>query len=110
MTTAGWIIMIASVGSVTVLFGWCLYRVLSHQTAPESLHGIDDIETGDDEAGQRRGAILDALDLEADHRQPRGDGGEIGIRREVPAQPGQRELHRRYSPVTSDGWSSAAKP
>ena len=65
---------------------------------------------GDDKARQRRGAILDALDLQADHRQPRGDGGEVGIGVKVTAQPGQRELHRRYSPVTSDGCSSAAKP
>jgi hypothetical protein len=47
MTTAGWIIMLGSVGAVTLLFGWCLYRVLSHQTPPETLHGIEDIETDD---------------------------------------------------------------
>lgn len=28
MTTAGWITLIVSVGSVTLLAGWCLYRVL----------------------------------------------------------------------------------
>jgi hypothetical protein len=46
MTTAGWIIMLLSVGSVTVLFAWCLYRVLVC-APPEKLHGIEDIETAD---------------------------------------------------------------
>lgn len=46
MTTAGWIIMLLSVGGVTVLFAWCLYRVLTSAPA-EKLHGIDDIETPD---------------------------------------------------------------
>jgi hypothetical protein len=49
MTTAGWIIMLSSVGAVTGLFLWCLYRVLAHTPAPpaETLHGIDDITTDD---------------------------------------------------------------
>jgi len=47
MTAAGWMIMLCSVGAVTLLFVWTLYRVLSHQTPPETLHGIDDIKTGD---------------------------------------------------------------
>jgi hypothetical protein len=47
MTTAGWIIMLISVGAVTLLFGWCLYRVLSHKTPPDTLHGIDDIVPDD---------------------------------------------------------------
>jgi len=28
MTTGGWINLILSVGFVTVLFGWCIWRVL----------------------------------------------------------------------------------
>jgi hypothetical protein len=28
MSTGGWIIMILSVGSVTTLFAWCVYKVL----------------------------------------------------------------------------------
>jgi hypothetical protein len=28
MTVGGWITMILSVGFVTALFGWCIYRVL----------------------------------------------------------------------------------
>lgn len=47
MTAAGWIIMLGSVGAVTLLFGWCLYRVFSHTAHPEKLHGIDDIVTDD---------------------------------------------------------------
>jgi hypothetical protein len=39
--------MICSVGAVTGLFIWCLYRVLAHKPPPEKLHGIDDIATGD---------------------------------------------------------------
>lgn len=49
MTTAGWIIMLSSVGAVTVLFVWCLYRVLSHKPTAENLHGIDDILTSSDD-------------------------------------------------------------
>jgi hypothetical protein len=47
MTIAGWIIMILSVGTMTVLFVWCLYRVLAYTPDVEKLHGIDDIETPD---------------------------------------------------------------
>ena len=46
MTTGGWITMIVSVGFVTALFTWCIWRVLSHK--PEHLHGIDDIDTHGD--------------------------------------------------------------
>jgi hypothetical protein len=28
MSTGGWLTMILSVGTVTAVFGWCLYRVL----------------------------------------------------------------------------------
>lgn len=28
MTTGGWIIMLVSVGAVTVFFVWCLFRVI----------------------------------------------------------------------------------
>ncbi|HEU6447916.1 MAG TPA: hypothetical protein VFV23_05720 [Verrucomicrobiae bacterium] len=45
MTPAGWTIMICSVAAVTILFIWCLVRVLTHKPPP-NLHGIDDIETG----------------------------------------------------------------
>lgn len=46
MTTAGWIIMLLSVGSVTVLFAWCLYRVLAYKPPVEKMHGLN-IDTQD---------------------------------------------------------------
>lgn len=36
MTTGGWINMLLSVGSVTILFVWCLYKVLSHNPAEKN--------------------------------------------------------------------------
>ena len=50
MTTAGWIIMLLSVGSVTLLFVWCLYRVLAYKPPVGKLHGIDDIDTKDSDS------------------------------------------------------------
>jgi hypothetical protein len=43
MTTAGWIIMLLSVGSVTILFGWCIWRVLFHHPPADTahMHGMD---------------------------------------------------------------------
>jgi len=46
MTTGGWINMIVSVGLVTALFGWCVFRVLFGKPKPGHLHGMD-IDTGD---------------------------------------------------------------
>jgi hypothetical protein len=37
MTTGGWITMILSVGSVTTLFVWCLYKVLTHNPPAEDV-------------------------------------------------------------------------
>ena len=41
MTTAGWIIMISSITTVTFALGWCIYKVLSTPGEAEHLHGID---------------------------------------------------------------------
>jgi hypothetical protein len=51
MEPAGWAIMIVSVGSVLLLTGFCLYRVLTlpPQVAEEHLHGPLTIDTGDTE-------------------------------------------------------------
>lgn len=49
MTTAGWTIMLCSVGAVTLLFGWCLFRVLARKPPSGALHGIDDIPTDDED-------------------------------------------------------------
>jgi hypothetical protein len=42
MTWGGWITMILSVGTVTCLFAWCLYKVLTTQGETEHLHGTTD--------------------------------------------------------------------
>jgi len=47
MTTGGWIIMLVSVGAVTGLLGWCIYRVVTTPGSAEHLHSQADIETPD---------------------------------------------------------------
>ena len=49
MTSGGWVSMIISVGAVTVLFVWCLFKVLAHNPPAEniledSLKDIDEID------------------------------------------------------------------
>lgn len=46
----GWITLILSVGGVTFLFGWCIYRVLASEKLPGEMHGmnIDTQDTQDD--------------------------------------------------------------
>lgn len=41
MTTAGWLIMLISVGAVSLLFGWCLFRVLFRRPPLDHLHGLN---------------------------------------------------------------------
>ena len=41
MTTSGLIVMLLSVGTVTVLFGWCIYKVLSTPHETEKVHGVE---------------------------------------------------------------------
>jgi hypothetical protein len=41
MTLAGWLILIPSVGGVTLLFVWCIYKVLTTPDETEHLHGFD---------------------------------------------------------------------
>lgn len=48
MTIGGWIIMILSIGFVTGLFGWCIWRVL-RESSPQKLHAPADIDTRDRE-------------------------------------------------------------
>jgi len=47
MTLGGWIIMTLSVGGVTALLAWCIYKVISTPGATEHLHAQTDIETPD---------------------------------------------------------------
>lgn len=49
MTTGGWITMILSVGFVTGLFGWCVYKVLFGGEPADRLHSLDSIDTKDTE-------------------------------------------------------------
>ena len=48
MTTGGWFTMLLSVGFVVVLFSWCIARVLSTPKSNARIHGIEDIEKGED--------------------------------------------------------------
>ena len=47
MTTGGLLIMILSVGTVTVLFGWCIWKVLTIPAETEKLHGSGPQQTPD---------------------------------------------------------------
>ncbi len=47
MTPIGWFIMIAAVGGITTLLGWCIYRVLTTPDATRHLHTQADIEPPD---------------------------------------------------------------
>lgn len=48
MSVGGWFTMILSVGFVVVLFGWCVWRVFSEHKPAGQIHGIEDIEKGED--------------------------------------------------------------
>lgn len=41
MSNGGWIVMIFSVGSVTLLFAWCIWKALSTPDETEKMHGFD---------------------------------------------------------------------
>ena len=44
MTTGGWINMILSVSFVTILFAWCIYRVMRGPNNPEHLGHIEPLD------------------------------------------------------------------
>lgn len=48
MTAWGWAVMALSVGSVTGLFVWCLWKVLTTPDDGERMHGFS-FETPDEE-------------------------------------------------------------
>lgn len=58
MTIGGWIMLILSVGAVTALFAWCLYKVLTIPEETEHIHGFDeptpDMEEREPEESERR--------------------------------------------------------
>ncbi len=41
MTTAGFSVMLLSVGTVTCLFSWCIYKVLTSPGESEKLHAVE---------------------------------------------------------------------
>jgi hypothetical protein len=47
MTVGGWIAMVASVGAVTGLLLWCIYKVITTPGSGGRLHSQVDIETPD---------------------------------------------------------------
>ncbi|MCG8511127.1 MAG: hypothetical protein MI741_18060 [Rhodospirillales bacterium] len=47
MNVAGWIVMLGSVGFVTCLLGWCIYKVVSTPGATDHIHSQADITTPD---------------------------------------------------------------
>lgn len=48
MTTGGWIVMLASVGFVTGLLAWCVYKVATAPARVEHIRSRSDIDTRDD--------------------------------------------------------------
>lgn len=55
MTAAGWINLVLSIGTVTVLFGWCIWKVLTHNR-PEHNPVDDAFERHDRGDGSSGGA------------------------------------------------------
>ncbi len=43
LTLGGWVVMVFSVGFVTGLLGWCIWRVMREST-PEKVHSQIDVE------------------------------------------------------------------
>jgi heme/copper-type cytochrome/quinol oxidase subunit 2 len=41
MSAGGWLVMIVSVGGVTVLFVWCIWKVLATKGETEHIHGFE---------------------------------------------------------------------
>ena len=73
------------------------------------LGGLDD--AGDAEVGERRAAILDAFDFEADGVEGAGDLIDAGVGVEMVAQPGEGELHRGgLIRARVEGWRVFAPP
>jgi hypothetical protein len=46
MTPAGWLTMILSVGFVTGLFSWCIFKVVTTKDEADKVHGFE-FETPD---------------------------------------------------------------
>lgn len=55
MNSGGWIIMTLSVGTVSLLFAWCVWKVLTTPGETGHIHGFE-IETPDEKASHRKDA------------------------------------------------------
>ncbi len=53
MTLGGWIMMSISVGGVTLLFLWCMWKSLTTPGESEKMHGFE-FETPDEKELHRR--------------------------------------------------------
>jgi hypothetical protein len=49
MTIDGWITMLLSIGAVTSLFGWCIYKVLTTPEGVEHVVAPVEVDPGDRE-------------------------------------------------------------
>lgn len=49
MTFAGWLIMLVSVGSVSGLLAWCVYKVLTVKDETAHIHGFEQLPPDVDE-------------------------------------------------------------
>lgn len=47
MNAGGWTILVLSVGFVTFLFAWCIYKVLTAPAPGEKLHAQPGVDTHD---------------------------------------------------------------
>jgi hypothetical protein len=54
VTAGGWLNMILSVGAVTCLFIWCIWKVLTTPEESEKMHGFE-FETPDEKAEREEG-------------------------------------------------------
>lgn len=53
MNTGGWIILSLSLGTVTLLFVWCIWKVLSTPGETEHIHGFE-METPDEKVSRHK--------------------------------------------------------
>lgn len=54
MTLGGWITMILSVSSVTLLLIWCIYKIITTPGEADHIHGFDYHDVDDEQSHPRR--------------------------------------------------------
>ena len=82
------------------------------QTRSRSAFGCGSAETtrATTNPAERGGAVLDALDIVAEHDEPLGDLRRRRLGVEMRLEPGQRGFHAQRGPRTGDGMSSGRNP